>query len=104
MQKIIVNPNDMFGDGGPFWKNCYEVILSEFSEPMVVNADHEQDALDYAIDYAEKEGWEGLFLSLEETEELEAEGFLEDYISGGDHGRYLSSHNVSIRKVKCPKA
>lgn len=83
-----------------FWKHSFKVHLHEFdTEGILINADHEQDALDYAIDYAEEQKWEGLFLSNEQIEELEKEGFLEDYISGGNHGRYLSSLNVTIIKL-----
>lgn len=82
-----------------FWNHSYEVYLSEFSGPILVNADNEQDALDYAIDYAESQGWVGLFLDQSDIIELENEGFLDEHISGGNHGLYLSSHNWSIKKL-----
>lgn len=82
-----------------FWKYSFRVHLHELDEGILINADHEQDALDYAIDYAEDQKWEGLFLTQEQIEELGKEGFLEDYMSGGNHGRYLSSLNVTITKL-----
>ena len=81
-----------------FWKHSFKVWLSEFND-VIVNADHEQDALNFAIDYAEKQEWEGLFLCSEEIEELEKDGFLDDYVSGGNHGKYLSSLNINIIKL-----
>lgn len=78
-----------------FWDHSYRVWLSEYTF-VIVNADNDQDALDYAIDYAEEQNWEGLFLTDDEVKELEQEGYLEEHISGGNHGRYLSSLNVRI--------
>jgi hypothetical protein len=78
-----------------FWKHSYKVWLSEFNY-VIVNADYEQDALDFAIDYAESQNWNGLFLTEEERKEIENDGFLDDYVSGGNHGKYLSSLNVTI--------
>lgn len=83
-----------------FWDHSYRIHLSEFdTEGILVNANHEQDALDFAIDYHEEQGNEGLFLSPEEIEKKEQEGFLEDHMSGGNHGRYLSSFNIRIDQL-----
>ena len=81
-----------------FWKNQYKVTMSEHGPVLYINADHAQDALDYAIDYCREKGWKGLFLDQKEVMDLEAEGFLEDYISGGNEGLYLSSLYVFIEK------
>lgn len=83
-----------------FWDHSYKVYLSEYIEPLTVNANNDQEALDIAIDHAEKQGWEGLFLTADQVEEKEEEGTIEDYISGGNHGRYLSSFNVRIEKLE----
>ena len=83
-----------------FWDHSYKVYLSEFIEPLLVNAKNEQEALDFAIDYAEEKGFEGLFLSLEEVEELEKEGFLEEHVCGGNHCRYLSSIYFHIEQIE----
>ena len=85
-----------------FWKRNYAVTLSEYGPVVIVNADHEQDALDFAIDYAEEKGYEGLFLDDADIDELEQEGYLDDYVSGGNHGRYLSSMNVGIEEIGRP--
>jgi hypothetical protein len=79
-----------------FWNHSYSVTLSEFSDPLIINADNDQDALDYAIDYAEEKNWMGLFLDDSDIAELENDGFLDEHISGGNHGLYLSSLNVDI--------
>ena len=77
-----------------FWKYLYEVTLCNFAYPIKVNANHEQDALDYAVDYAEEQGWEGYFLD-------ENHGYHEnDVIIAGNHGRLLLSHEIHIEKVK----
>ena len=76
-----------------FWKHSYLVCLHEFDSGVVVNADNEQDALDYAIDWAEDHNWMGYFIE-EPTEE--------DYktqITGGNHGLVLSSDNVTIKQL-----
>lgn len=78
-----------------FWKNNYQVWLTVQGIRFHVNADNEQDALDYVIDYCE-ENLPGLVMTREE--ELDQE-FLEDYISGGNHGRYINTRHVSIRTV-----
>jgi len=81
-----------------FWKHLYHVYLSEITGYLKVNADHEQDALDYAIDYAEEMGWEGLFFSNEEINNMPDEE-IDEYICSGNHCRYLNSHNVTIEQV-----
>lgn len=79
-----------------FWKKAYVVHLSAIGGAELMNADNEGEALDAAIDYAEEQKWDGLFLSDDEVAELEAEGNLDDYVSGGNHGRYLNDMNVTI--------
>ena len=76
-----------------FWDHSYEVTLSEFSDEIYVNADNEQEALDFAIDYAEEQGWMGLFIDEPTEEDYETQ------ISGGNHGLVLSSDNVFITQI-----
>jgi hypothetical protein len=113
-KRVKSNPGRQFTGGkvefankedykGQFYRNNYAVTLSEFGPTVIVNADNEQDALDEAIDYAEKKKYDGLFLSREDEEELESEGNLGDYMMGGNHGRYLSSMNIGIQKIAKPK-
>jgi hypothetical protein len=101
MPRYFANYRDMFWEKDkPFWKNCYLVGIGI---PIYVNADHEQDALDFAIDYAEKRKWKDLFLSDKEVEELREEGFLDEHVCGGNHGLYLSEIEVYIAKIPRPK-
>lgn len=90
----IVNPEDK-----NIWARQYNVILNAHAETLQVYADHEQDALDYAIDHAWSRGWIGYFLDDADLTEIRIDGFLDDYVSGGNEGRYLSSMNVSIVDV-----
>jgi hypothetical protein len=69
-----------------FWKHSYKVFLHEFDyDGIIVNADNEQDALDYAIDYAEEQGWMGLFIENPTEEDYETQ------LVGGNHSLVLSS-------------
>lgn len=110
----FANANDYFWEGeygSPgFWARRYLVTLSELGPTLIVNADNEQDAIDFAIDYAEDQGWEGLFLQEEEILELIQEAddgfggydpalYLNEHPYGGNNGRYLSSHNIFIQEV-----
>jgi hypothetical protein len=112
----FANANDYFWENrsGPpgFWDHRYLVTLSEFGPTLMVNADNEQDALDFAIDCAEEQGWEGLFLDDLDIQELINRAvndgysddliytYLDEYPSGGNHCRYLSSYNIFIKEVK----
>lgn len=82
-------------------QNYYEVFLSAFSVGLVV-AGNSQEALDIAIDHATAEKWEGLFLSVEDMERIVKENGvagLDEYTSGGNESRYLSSFNVAIHEL-----
>ena len=77
-----------------FWKYSYHVYLNEFdTDGMYINADNEQDALDYAIDIAEEKGWMGLFI------EDPTEQDYEEQISGGNHGLVLSGEPL-IKRIR----
>ena len=75
-----------------FWKRDYLITLASQGVPFAVNADNEQAALDYVIDYCE-DNLPGLLMSQEEIDEEE---YLNDYICGGNHGRYLNTMDISI--------
>ena len=78
-----------------FWKNNYEILVSAQGHKFRVNADCSQDAIDEVIDCCE-DHFPGLLMSREE----EAEGeYLDDYICGGNHGRYFSTYNIHIEKL-----
>ena len=102
-KRVFANYRDMYYfSGKPFWRNCYAVDIG--NGEILVNADNEEDALDYAIDCAEKRGWKGLFLAPAEIEELEKDGHLNEHECGGNHSLYLAalSCDVSVRLIKQP--
>ena len=98
-KKEIVNPDDWNFQKEGFWKSKFKVTMSEHGPELYVNADNCQDALDYAIDYCKEKGWKGLLLDQKEVMELEEDGFLDDYISGGNEGLYLSSIYIRIEQL-----
>jgi hypothetical protein len=77
-----------------FWKHNYLITIDGIE--FTVNADNEQEAFDYLIDFSE-EFLPGLIMSNEE--EIELEHFLEDYVCGGNHGKYINSYNISINTI-----
>ena len=87
-------PNEDDFDSG-FWKHDYLVHLTAQDIIFAVNADNEQEAIDFIIDYCE-EKLPGLIMSHEEESEKEC---IEDYTFGGNHGRYLNTFNIFIEKI-----
>jgi hypothetical protein len=81
--------------------SIYKVILSEYGPTVYVEAYHEAEAMDEAIDLASDNGWVGLFLDADDIQEIESEDprYLEDYYQGGNEGKYLSSFNVRVVEV-----
>ena len=77
-----------------FWCNNYKITVSSQGIIYIVNADCAQDAIDIVIDHCEKEA-PGLLWSRDEENEWE----MDDYICGGNHCRYLSTHNVRIEQI-----
>jgi|APSaa5957512622_1039677.scaffolds.fasta_scaffold127795_2 hypothetical protein len=78
-----------------FWGKNYRVLVSTQGIEFLVNANHEGDAIDEVIDYCE-EYLPGLLWTREE--EMEEE-FIDEYICGGNHGRYFSTYNIHIEEV-----
>lgn len=80
-----------------FWNHSYLVSLASclgLESAIPVNADNESDAVDYAVNYAEKMGWEGFFVPVEDVPEDEA-----DIIYAGNHSRPLYAWEVHITQV-----
>ena len=95
MTQEIYYPNpDDFKE--KFWKCNFEIVISRYGFTFHVNADHAQAAIDEVIDYIEAQGWEGLLFSREDEQ---TEEHLDDYISGGNHSRYLNTYNVTINQI-----
>jgi len=88
---------DSYGQGE--WEHLFAIYVPYAL--FLVSAQHEGDALDEVIDYWELAGYNGYFLTDEEIQELEQAGYLDEYIQGGNHGRYTSftSYEIRIEKV-----
>jgi len=79
-----------------FWDHIYRVWLAKIIDPITVNADNEQDALDEAVDYAEAQGWNGLFL--DEANEAHLSEF-DEVVYAGNHGLPLSIDEIHIERI-----
>lgn len=77
-----------------FWKHNYRVTL-DMGVSFWVNADDEQEALDFVIDYCEEHRFVGFVASPGEITEEEAE----EYACGGNHGLYLTTNTLYIEEV-----
>ena len=108
MSDDINYPNkDNFNEG--FWRCNYEIKITRQGITFHVNADCEGDAIDYMIDYIESMGWNGLLLDQDDINELICDAiadnredkylYLDEYISGGNYGKYLSTHNIMIKQL-----
>lgn len=86
LKVTVINPDDLYSDGGPFWKHTY-IIAFPFGA-FLVNADNEGDAIDEFIDWAVKNAPGYLFTQEEESEMSDEER--DEYISGGNNGRVLN--------------
>lgn len=81
-----------------FWKHSYRVHLHQLdADGLLVNADCDQDALDYAVDYAEQKGWEGIFVDEADIERKDENEI--DIIRAGNHCKPLNSWEVTITQL-----
>jgi len=78
-----------------FWSHLYLIRLGRFGNQYLISANCEQDAIDFLIDFLEEVD-SGFLMSEEDVTE---EDFLDDYICGGNHSRYLNTHNIRIDRV-----
>ena len=78
-----------------FWDHNYRILVTAQGIEFIVNADNNQDALDYIIDYCE-ENLPGLLFSRDEENEKE---FLDEYVCGGNKGLYLNTHHIHIEEI-----
>ena len=89
MKSVIINPDDHLEN---FWGKNYSITVGRFGGPFIVNADCEQDALDYLADWCEVNA-PGLLWTIEEELALE---FPDEYITAGNHGRKFSEIEIHI--------
>ncbi|MCP4569125.1 MAG: hypothetical protein GY841_16240 [FCB group bacterium] len=83
-----------------FWGRKFKIWVGVEGFEFRVSADCLQSAFDEVIDYC-VDHLPGLVLTLEEEDELLAEGeeFLDQHIQGGNEGRYLSTYNIHTEEV-----
>lgn len=94
----VVNRDDLIDGDIPFWNHVYLVHVTAQDIQFLVNADNAGEALDAIIDLAEIT-MPGLLLDEKQVEEYIQDNVIDDYTSGGNSGRYLSTFNVRIEKV-----
>ena len=90
-----VNEDELFRD------HIYSVFLGGGYCPVeiVVNADNETDAIDFAVDYAEGQNWKGLWLDYQTNNDVIVE--LEKYGEVGYFGNHclpVADYNVHVVK------
>ena len=93
-----INPDD-----AEIWSHLYRVHLHEFDiDGLLAYANCEQDALDYAIDYAEENGWNGLFADPDNYTKEEWERLTEygEITFAGNHCLPIYLPHLRIIKVK----
>ena len=95
---IYINIDEFVSDWYP---NNYRINIGQ-ATPFIVNAANEQDAMDELIDYLERH-MQSMLFTPEEVRETEREGNLEDYYTGGNHGRIINEYSDHIRIETLPK-
>jgi hypothetical protein len=77
-----------------FWKRSYVVGFDDHtSTGILVNADHDDDAVDAAADFADEMGWEGYFLDEKDIEDDD------DVLRVGNYGRPVDGSQLWIRTI-----
>jgi len=91
----IINKDDLVED---FWGHTYHVILDRFIS-VIVNAEHAQAAVDYAIDWTE-ENMPHLLLNANDIQEIVSDHSQDcldmDYTCGGNHCRYIAEMGATV--------
>ena len=100
LKKVLKENNeDIITIGSPeYGEKGFRVELGNgglYSVKFNVYAYNEQDALDAAVDYAERKGWNGLFWDEDES----AEEYPDDFITAGNHGHSLRSDCSIVRPL-----
>lgn len=98
-KKMLKESNSPIVIGDEDCGDLYSVTISNGDYSSVVFNVYcysAQDALDEAVDYAENQGWNGLF---DDEDEEAINEFPDDYITAGNHGHYLRIDSFVVRKV-----
>jgi hypothetical protein len=83
-----------------FWKKNYRVTITAQGIEFIVNADCEQDAIDYIIDYCYENNLNDLVASYNDLlEDGYNETEIDEFVCGGNWGLYLTTYNVSIEEI-----
>lgn len=83
----IINPDDY---NNHFWRYNYLIRVTYQGIPFLVNADNEQEAIDYLIDYCE-DNCPGLIATYQELIDAGYTDIeIDELIYGGNHGLYLT--------------
>ena len=90
MEKHYLNKDDYKEN---FWNHNYRILVSAQGIEFIVNADHEQDALDYVMDYIVSKGWTGLY-----TDDF-AKAEIEEWLCAGNDGYHFTTHNIFIEEI-----
>ena len=106
IEATIVNFDDMYNvdvdslEFKSFWSKLYLIQLTSQGLPYIVNANHETDAIDYLIDYLEEHS-PGLLMPREEESRMyeEEPEYLDEFIQGGNYGRYLNTVNIRFDEI-----
>ena len=101
LKKVLKENNeDVITIGSPeYGEKGFRVELGGngglYSVKFNVYAYNERDALDAAVDYAERKGWNGLFWDDDES----VEEYPDDFITAGNYGHSLRSDCFIIRPL-----
>ena len=92
----IINESDY-----QYFDSAYKVSIYNYDEKWFgVYASCEQSALDCVVDYLESQGKIGMFYTLEEVIECEKDGYVDMFITAGNHCHNLDAEHVQIQQVK----
>ena len=97
----MITSNILNIDNKPYTDTVFHIQIGCYGTiDAVVFADNLQDALDIIIDYYEerKEEYKGFFFTEEEL--IEEADYLDEYLSGGNCGTYLTFgvHEMRVRE------
>ena len=93
----IVNPEDV-----DYWDRLFVVSLAQIDPGEGVFADSADDAFEYAVEYAAKNGWRGLYLDSSDPADKDAIARLEKYdqLLWSDKGLCCDSGEVTIFEIE----
>ena len=82
-----------------FWDHSWLVSFSShlgWKDAICVNADHAQDALDFAADYAMEQGWVGYFVDPDDEHYQE---WPEEFSHVGNEGWIVQDTETCIKQL-----